>query len=351
MNNRNSNLELYRIITMVLIVAHHYIVNSGLTDIIQQQPFSNNSVFSYLFGMWGKTGINCFLLITGYFMCQSQITLRKFLKLFIEVEFYSIIIYFAFLLSGYTSFSFSGLIKAFIPVRSISDGFVSCFLVFYLCIPFLNILVRNLQKREHLQLIALCLFIYTFLGSIPGYVVVMNYVSWFCVLYFIASYIRKYGLFASVNNRQWGQLTLLSIFLSIASVLSLLYLSKVLNVYISPYYFVSDCNAILAVVTSVCSFMYFKDLNLKYNPLINSIGACTFGVLLIHAHNSTMRVWLWRDIFCATEHYSLSMFFLYALLSVVVVFVACIVIDYIRVRCIEYPVFCYIDKMLSRYKH
>lgn len=28
---RDSNLELYRIIVMLLIVAHHYVVNSGLT--------------------------------------------------------------------------------------------------------------------------------------------------------------------------------------------------------------------------------------------------------------------------------------------------------------------------------
>ena len=28
---RSSNLELYRIICMLLIVAHHYVVNSGLT--------------------------------------------------------------------------------------------------------------------------------------------------------------------------------------------------------------------------------------------------------------------------------------------------------------------------------
>lgn len=27
---RNSDLELYRIITMLAIVAHHYVVNSGL---------------------------------------------------------------------------------------------------------------------------------------------------------------------------------------------------------------------------------------------------------------------------------------------------------------------------------
>lgn len=30
---RNSNLELYRIIVMLLIVAHHYVVNSGPQDI------------------------------------------------------------------------------------------------------------------------------------------------------------------------------------------------------------------------------------------------------------------------------------------------------------------------------
>ena len=29
--NRDSNLELYRIIVMLLIIAHHYVVNSGLT--------------------------------------------------------------------------------------------------------------------------------------------------------------------------------------------------------------------------------------------------------------------------------------------------------------------------------
>ena len=31
---RNSNLELYRIIVMLLIVAHHYVVNSGLIQVM-----------------------------------------------------------------------------------------------------------------------------------------------------------------------------------------------------------------------------------------------------------------------------------------------------------------------------
>ena len=32
---RDSNLELFRIITMLLIVAHHYVVNSGLMEVIR----------------------------------------------------------------------------------------------------------------------------------------------------------------------------------------------------------------------------------------------------------------------------------------------------------------------------
>lgn len=34
---RNSNLELYRIIVMLLIVAHHYVVNSGLMEEIAKE--------------------------------------------------------------------------------------------------------------------------------------------------------------------------------------------------------------------------------------------------------------------------------------------------------------------------
>ena len=52
MNNirktRNSNLELYRIIVMLLIVAHHYVVNSKLGGILQEAPLSERSIFFYL---------------------------------------------------------------------------------------------------------------------------------------------------------------------------------------------------------------------------------------------------------------------------------------------------------------
>lgn len=42
---RNSNLELYRIIVMLLIVAHHYVVNSGMMEEMAKDPLSSRSLF------------------------------------------------------------------------------------------------------------------------------------------------------------------------------------------------------------------------------------------------------------------------------------------------------------------
>lgn len=37
MGGRDSNLELFRILSMLVIVAHHYVVNSGLLECIDAQ--------------------------------------------------------------------------------------------------------------------------------------------------------------------------------------------------------------------------------------------------------------------------------------------------------------------------
>ena len=177
---------------MLLIVAHHYVVNSGLLDVLNNQPFDCRSIFFNIFGMWGKIGINCFVLITGYFMCKSDISLRKFLKLLLEVLFYNVIIYLVFVFAGYEEFSFVSLFKKIWIFRKVSDGFTTCFLLFYLFIPFLNVLVNALNKRLHSYLIILCISIYSIFGSVPWFEIHYNYLTWFVVLFFISSYIRLY---------------------------------------------------------------------------------------------------------------------------------------------------------------
>ena len=349
---RDSNLKLYRIIVMLLIVAHHYVVNSGLLDVMPQSSTEllppPKSLFVYWFGMWGKTGINCFVLITGYFMCTSSITVRKFLKLLLEIEFYKIIIYASFCLIGYNEFTVKDTLLALLPVRYVGDNFAGCFLLFYLCIPFLNILIRNLDKKQHLLLIALCLTIYTLFGTWPGTRVYMNYVSWFCVLFIIASYIRKYGIPLDKIHIGWGGLTLLLIAVSMLSVPATIYVNSIFHSSMFPYRWVSDSNTFFALAVGVCSFMYFKNLKVEYSPFINTVATSTFGVLLIHANSDTMRQWLWHDVLDNVGWYLSDYIYVHAVLSVIAVFVICATIDYIRINTVEKWTFAYIDKYLKR---
>ena len=47
---RTSNLELFRILLMLMIIAHHYVVNSGLTEVWSANDETGNSLFLALFG-------------------------------------------------------------------------------------------------------------------------------------------------------------------------------------------------------------------------------------------------------------------------------------------------------------
>lgn len=48
---RDSNFELYRIVLMLLIVAHHSVVNSDIYWTALGNPQSGRSIFAMLFGM------------------------------------------------------------------------------------------------------------------------------------------------------------------------------------------------------------------------------------------------------------------------------------------------------------
>ena len=330
---------------MLLIVAHHYVVNSGISEEMYKDPVSLKSLYLYFFGMWGKTGINCFVFITGYFMCQSRITMRKFMKLLLWIYFYRVVIYLVFSVTGYQSYSFTTFLMLFLPFRNIADGFTGCYLVFFLFIPFLNILIKNLSKKEHLCLVALCLFIYTLWDNLTPFNVEMNYVIWFCIIYLLASFIRFYHIGEHISNKRWGVFTLVSVILSIASV--------ILNVMMGHhkfsvvFRFVADCNAIMAVVVSICSFMYFKGLSMNYHPLINQIGAATFGVFLIHANSDTMRQWLWKDLLNNAGHYAGNIY-IHSVLCVITIFSICALIDMIRLNLIEKPTFNMLDKQMTK---
>ena len=108
-----------------------------------------NKLFALCFGFGGKTAINAFVLITGFFMCKKEFHWTKVVNLFCLMVFYRWFIYALFIFSGYEAFSVSELAKTilFIP-RDFGHGFASSFLGLYLLVPFLNKALQNFGKKR-----------------------------------------------------------------------------------------------------------------------------------------------------------------------------------------------------------
>ena len=348
---RDSNLELFRCVTMLLIVAHHYVMNSGLLASdgpVWGDPWSLRSLFLLLFGAWGKTGINCFVLITGYYMCQSAITGRKYFRLLAEIYVYRMVIVAIFALTGYNPLTMKRLLLLLLPFTELDRNFTGCFIMFYLFIPFLTIFVKNMTARQHVWLMALSLFIYTILEPLPLINVPMHYVSWFMVLFLVSSFLRLHAdeyMERKNNMRNIGGLLLLLI-IDIASIIAISWLSQRMpRLNRMSYFFMGESNRPLPFLTSVMAFVFFKRLRLSYIPIINIMGSSTFGVFLIHTRGAAMRRWLWGDLLHNVEMYSSPWLPIHAIGSVLAIFVICVVIDQLRIRFIEPPLMMLFDRL------
>lgn len=261
-------------------------------------------------------------------MCTSEITKKKFFKLLGERYFYAVTIWCLFFFTGYEAFSVKGFMKMVFPFFTVADNFTGCFLLFYLLIPFLNKLIHALTEKEHLLLMAWCIGVYAFLPSFAKANVVFNYVTWFSVLYVIASYIRLYPKKWFSNVTVTGLIAGVSLLLSWVSIIVLAMFSRMVGKGIGLcYFFVADSNKVFALMTGVSAFLFFKNLRIGYSRGINTIAAATFGVLCIHANSDTMRRWLWVDVCNNVGAYQGGNVIIHAVVSVAAIYTVCTIID------------------------
>lgn len=329
-NVRSSNLELLRIIAMLGIVFSHY--HFYLGDLMGANPTSSMSVYHYSIGMGGKIGINTFMLITGYFMCIKDISLKKYIKLIAWVYFYNIIIQGTFMALGGIKIGFSSLLDIIFPFRTINmDCFVTDFMWFYLFIPFVSILIRNLTKEQHLRLTMLCLIMFIGYNTIPTFSTEMSPVTWFVVIMLVASYVRMHE--PSVLN--YSPLVWFggALFLILCAIVSILLLGRHGQ---NPRLLFADGNSLLAFLIAFALFMTFIKMELPYNKWINLYGGAAFGVLLIHSNCWPMRELIFMKIF-DTQYYFIEGNIWMPIVSCLSIYFVCGTIEIFRQKYLEQP--------------
>ena len=139
---------------------------------------------------------------------------------------------------------------------------------------------------------------------------------WFCTLYFIAGYIRLYPN-KLTNSFSFSLVTTSMSFIIILLLYTLFGIA------------LWSMTNLMCIIWSVTLFCTFKNITLKNNKMINFISSTTLGIYLIHEH-PLIRPLLWGTWLNVKYHALNNNFWLFAICSVVIVFVVCSIIEILR---------------------
>lgn len=340
-NARNANYDLMKILSMFFIVLYHVIVHGNVLANIHNYTLYLITEIVLLICL---VHVNSFVLVTGYFQCTNQFKASKVWQLINSTMFYKIMIVLVAVLLFHNTLGPVPLLNQLSPILTDEYWFVKMYIILYCLSPFLNIMIKNINQRQHKQLLW-CLFV--FFSIIPyitggqgfpndGYTLYQ-----FLFLYLLGAYFRKYPFLQSNIGKCFtkSKVQLILFFICIGCVIANYCFNTTLDVYmntnrITNHLFQNMLGMKMAysnpfvIVQSLAYFLLFATFSFK-SSWISKISACTLGVYLLHDH-TLMRYSLYVKLGVGTAPiYSLSFFF-YMLAVSVLIFVVGIIIEYFR---------------------
>jgi len=331
---RKSGIELLRIVAMLMIVGHHYSVHGNFA--FSPDQVTIQKLWIDWLSLGGKIGVNIFMLISGYFLINTtEIKMTKIATFWGQTICYSFglsVLFYITRIDGVIGFR--TIIRSLFPLSSNYWWYATSYFVIYLFCPYINILLKTIGKHSHFNLIV-CMTILFCLSNTLIFVAgsfSMSHTAWLIYLYIVAAYIKLYKDEVKIKHCiAYGTISYIITYMT-AVILSLLGRNISALASVSTYYF--GMNKITVLVTSILLFMGFKNLNFKYNKLINILASTTFGIYLIH-DNKLVRHYLWITLFKNAAYSNLMTIFLHAVICILSVFVVCSLVEFVRICTLE----------------
>lgn len=277
-SERQSNIELLRIIAALGVIALHY-NNSGIGGGFHfSESGSLNRQILIVTECLFIGAVDLFMIISGYFQCKSmKAKSRKVIELLVQLTVFEVLLYAMKILCGQGTFSWAGFVEIVIP----TDYFIVLYCVSYLLSPYINLLISKLSLRQFRTLLIILFLLFSVqsgllrwvedaLGlSLPsastysqkgdqgGYTIVT-----FLLCYMIGAGIR-YGAIEIKRPLYSGLL--------FAGAFYMVWLRHDWN-YSNPF----------VVLQAAAAFMLFKSLPIKNSPVINSLAKASLTVYLLH---------------------------------------------------------------------
>lgn len=345
---RSSNFELLRIVSMILIIAHHYAIHSGFS--FDTSSMSLHRFFVQFLSSGGKIGVNLFVLISGYFLLDSTFRVKKVVRLFAEVLFYSAGITVFCFAAGLAPFSFKLLIQSFLPLSSSIYWFASVYFALYLLSAFLAPALRSLSRKRLSALWLLLFVIWCVLPTFTGHGLAFSELGWFLFLFVTAVYLKRFPIPLLEKRKRCFWLFLFFYALMLLSVLTFELLGMKYAAFTKNEDFFLAMHRLPAYAASVFLFLTFAKLRVKTRKWINMPASCMFGVYLIHDHPLLSKI-LWCNLLQSAQFQESRILILHALGSVLLVLVIGTAIDFVRQRLIDRPLFMLYDRLAQSIHH
>ena len=158
MDERKYNLDLLR---MLFIVSLHYL---GVGGAFYNITDGNTELLTYNYGIASLlealsiVGVNCFVLISGYFLVNSSFKIKKALHIYLTTLFYSVIFFIAYVIVN--GFSLGNMLSSLLPISMSTYWFITVYLVLYILSPFINLLCNNMTQKQHAALLLILVIVF-----------------------------------------------------------------------------------------------------------------------------------------------------------------------------------------------
>jgi len=330
---RQSNIELLRIIAMIMIVAHHFAVHGGFE--FSNEVININRLWIQFIELGGKIGVDIFVLISGYFLISAQGTsINKAIKLWVQIFSYSILIFAIFTFTGMEAFSIKELIKHCFPLIFSQWWFASTYFVLYLVSPYVNRLLKSFEKSQYIQFLLFFGVLWCIIPTFTRQHVQSNNLLWFIYLYSFAGYLRLFGCIDRFKDMTYILFSMVLILLTFASAIVFDILGTKIPFFANYATFFYNMQYIPVFSISALLFIGFSKINIWHNRVINILSSATFGVYLLH-ENSSMRKFLWKAVFSNASYTESNLLIPYSLLVIAVVFTGCTLVELARIHILE----------------
>ena len=331
---RSSNLELLRILCMLLIIGDHLTGQSGIADYTTLP-----SSFAFcLIGCGSRIACSVFVLIGGWFLCEQPYKTRRPLSLWLSLWLYTVPVTLLCKLAG-LDVSWGALRWAAFPASTRQLWFISDYLLLLLCVPLLNRLLRGLSRPAHrglLAVLAVPLIVYPTLFGENGAV---SDTAWmFLYEYLLIAYLRRWP-----DNRLAHLLQHRAAALGLG--LGLPLLNTILRAVLETRgltdgkafqymaYYRTALGALPNLLAALALFYLFKGLDLACVRWVNALAGTTLGVYILH-QVPAFRGILWNGLLQAEAHHGSVG---YTLLAILAVFLDCAAVDALRTVLVMRP--------------